>query len=249
MRCPECGSEIAPGILSCPSCARLLHADPLKAPAGQAQAAEQAGMQFDRAEPVTPAAPPVCARCRGILSGTYYTVVGRSLCSACGRLILGGARPGFDPARFLKASASGIAAVFIGGGVNWLIASHFDVYVGILAFFAAFLVGFAVRWGSGNRGGRAYQVLAVLLTYVATAAMFIPIVAQRAGTLNLGLALQPFWFLIAAPFIIGMQGILLWLILGVAISQAWRVNRSVAVDIRGPYPLGSTMPPDAKGGV
>ena len=29
-RCPDCGSEIALGLLACPSCARLVHADRLK---------------------------------------------------------------------------------------------------------------------------------------------------------------------------------------------------------------------------
>jgi hypothetical protein len=204
-------------------------------------------MQFDRAEPVTPAAPPVCARCRGILSGTYYTVVRRSLCSACGELILGVAAPGFDPARFLKATVTAIAAVFVGSGFSWLLAGVFDFW--LVTIIAGFLIGFAVRWGGGNRGGRAYQVLAVPMTFVATMAMCVSIVAKREGTLNLDLALRTFLSLIAAPFIGGVQGVLLWLILGVALSQAWRMNRSTAVDVQGPYPLGSTMPPDAKGGV
>jgi Zn-dependent protease len=41
--CPDCGSEIAPGLLACPSCARLLHADVLKKLAAEAQGAEQMG--------------------------------------------------------------------------------------------------------------------------------------------------------------------------------------------------------------
>jgi hypothetical protein len=92
-------------------------------------------------------------------------------------------------------------------------------------------------------------VLAVPMTFVATVAMCVSIVAKREGMLNLDLALRTFLSLIAAPFIGGVQGVLLWLILGVALSQAWRMNRSTAVDVQGPYPLGSTMPPDAKGGV
>lgn len=41
LKCPDCGAEVAPGLLSCPSCARLLHADRLKELAAQADAAEQ----------------------------------------------------------------------------------------------------------------------------------------------------------------------------------------------------------------
>ena len=41
--CPACGSEIAPNLLSCPSCRRLVHASRLKALAGAAEASEQDG--------------------------------------------------------------------------------------------------------------------------------------------------------------------------------------------------------------
>jgi Zn-dependent protease len=41
--CPACGSEIAPSLLSCPSCRRLVHADQLKALAETAEAAERDG--------------------------------------------------------------------------------------------------------------------------------------------------------------------------------------------------------------
>jgi Zn-dependent protease len=42
-RCPECGTEVAAELRACPSCARLIHSDRLKALAAQAQAAEQGG--------------------------------------------------------------------------------------------------------------------------------------------------------------------------------------------------------------
>jgi Zn-dependent protease len=40
--CPLCGSEVAPTLLSCPSCHRLIHADRLKELAGSAEASERA---------------------------------------------------------------------------------------------------------------------------------------------------------------------------------------------------------------
>jgi Zn-dependent protease len=42
-RCPDCGSEIAPGLLACPSCGWLMHSETLKSLAAQAEAAEQTG--------------------------------------------------------------------------------------------------------------------------------------------------------------------------------------------------------------
>jgi len=41
--CPDCGSEIAPNLLSCPSCRRLVHATRLKALAEAAEASEHDG--------------------------------------------------------------------------------------------------------------------------------------------------------------------------------------------------------------
>jgi len=41
--CPTCGSEVAPSLLSCPSCRRLVHADRLKELAQTAEAAERDG--------------------------------------------------------------------------------------------------------------------------------------------------------------------------------------------------------------
>ncbi len=206
-------------------------------------------MQFDRAEPLMPAAPPVCGLCSRILSGTYYTFQAKSVCAACGERMKRGAAGPFDRVRFLQALVFGAGAVIVGGGLNWFVASRWDLYVGWLSLLAAGLVGFAVRLGSRNRGGRPYQFLAVGLSYIATAAMFLPILHQREGTLTLSLVLRPFWILIAAPFINGVQGLLLWSIIGFGLSLSWKVNRSLAVEVRGPFALGSTMPPDGSGGV
>ncbi|HYS00116.1 MAG TPA: hypothetical protein VEO58_13925, partial [Gemmatimonadales bacterium] len=41
--CTQCGTQIAPALLACPSCRRLVHAEELKRLAATAQRAEQAG--------------------------------------------------------------------------------------------------------------------------------------------------------------------------------------------------------------
>ncbi len=43
LTCRDCGTELAPGLLACPSCHRLLHADALKAHAAEAERAEASG--------------------------------------------------------------------------------------------------------------------------------------------------------------------------------------------------------------
>jgi Zn-dependent protease len=42
-RCPECRAEVAPGLLACPGCARLVHGAELAGLAAEAQSAERAG--------------------------------------------------------------------------------------------------------------------------------------------------------------------------------------------------------------
>src|SRR5260370_26255659 len=41
--CPQCGTHVAPALLACPSCERLMHADELKRLAADAERAAQAG--------------------------------------------------------------------------------------------------------------------------------------------------------------------------------------------------------------
>lgn len=43
LRCPECGTEVAPALRSCPACHRLVHAEELKRLAAEAERASQAG--------------------------------------------------------------------------------------------------------------------------------------------------------------------------------------------------------------
>src|SRR3954467_8999261 len=181
-------------------------------------------MQFDRAEPRTPAAPPACGICGKILSATYYTVQGRSVCAACGERMKSSAGVSFDRSRFLKALAFGVGVVAVIGGLNGIIASHWDISVGLPSLLSSVLVGYAVRRGSGNRGGRPYQILAVLLSYLAIAIMFIPAIRIREGSLTLARALEPLWVLLIAPFLNGLQGLLLWSMLGFVLSVSWKLN-------------------------
>ena len=126
-------------------------------------------------------------------------------------------------------------------------------------------VGRAVHWGSRNRGGWAYQVLAVLLTYAsiagncvpdvitniveqkddskpavaAPAAAGTPVKASAAAVPSVGgflLALGAVFLLAAAaPFLGGASNIVGLLIIGFGLWNAWKVNRRFDVPINGPY--------------
>jgi hypothetical protein len=62
----------------------------------------------------------------------------------------------------------------------FVIAALFGLGVGIVAILIGYMVGYAVRKGAGNRGGRRFQVLAVALTYGAVALAYTPVVISAA---------------------------------------------------------------------
>src|SRR6266550_3198333 len=43
LACPQCGTQIAPALLACPSCQRLVHSDALKRLAAEAERTAQTG--------------------------------------------------------------------------------------------------------------------------------------------------------------------------------------------------------------
>ena len=72
----------------------------------------------------------------------------------------------------LGAAAAGTLVYFL---VLWL--SGYEV--GLIAILVGWLVGKAVFAGSGNIGGRKYQVLAVALTYCSICASYAPLIVKE----------------------------------------------------------------------
>ena len=126
-------------------------------------------LQFDKADYAGAGSdtPTVCAPCQNALAGEYFHVNEQPFCGTCKaevERVLGGS-PG--PAGFVKAALGGIAGGIAGALIYYLVLAVTGYEIGIIAIAVGFLVGKGVRWGTGNRGGRLYQALAVGLTYVA----------------------------------------------------------------------------------
>jgi hypothetical protein len=105
----------------------------------------------------------------------YYETGGNVVCAPCrGKLEseIGSAGKG---GRLLRASALGLVAAAAGSAVYYGIAAATDSTWGIVAILVGFLVGKGVFIGSGRRGGRGYQFLALGLTYFAIASSYIPL--------------------------------------------------------------------------
>lgn len=109
-----------------------------------------------------------------------------STCSQCGRPIVVWSGAGRDPpvcqlcvlnrqtgqrrpsrlAPLLLAAVLGSVAAGFGALIYCLFAVYTGYEVGWIAIFGSLMVGGAVWLGSGRRGGRSFQFLAILLTYI-----------------------------------------------------------------------------------
>jgi len=198
-------------------------------------------LQFDRAEFGT--AGRICTGCQQPIAGDYYDINGTPFCAACTSAIRqahGGTPGGAD---FARALGAGVGAGAVGSALYYVIERISGYRLSILAIAVGFLVGRAVRWGAGGRGGLLYQVLAVVLTYVAIAFSWLPIVLEKSdGSFGVGDLVPLSAFLLALPIRIGLESPFALVVIGIGLWEAWKFTAPVSLAIRGPI---TTMPPAA----
>jgi hypothetical protein len=141
-------------------------------------------LQFDTAEPVggdaATATSLACAACSADVTTSYYEVNGAVMCLSCRAKVRAQLTGGSGSARFAKAVAFGLAAAAVGSALYYAVLALTGYEIGLVAIVVGFLVGRAVNLGSQGRGGRAYQVLAVGLTYFAIVTTYIPMIIKSA---------------------------------------------------------------------
>jgi hypothetical protein len=140
--------------------------------------------------------------------------------------------------------------IAVGGGVLWgfLMTTQISGFGGILAIVLGYMIGIGVRKGSEGRGGRGFQVLAVLLTYVGLAIGYSALILSvSAGAEGKGLGgLKLLGIGLASPVLIAIQQPWTLLILAIALWEGWRMNRGIVIDVKGPFPLGQGAAPGVK---
>jgi hypothetical protein len=198
---------------------------------------EREALQFDTAEPAGPAAAGspslTCAVCKANISESYYEANGAIVCDACRAALSAQLAGGSEPARFAKAAVLGLAGAAAGVALYVAILAATGYDIGLVAIAVAFLVGKAVNRGSEGRGGPPYQVLAVVLTYVAIMTTHILYAIGRVPSTSEVLQLLP--LAAAAPF----RSIFGLVIAGFALFEAWRLNTRAQLTITGPYRVGA----------
>jgi hypothetical protein len=184
-----------------------------------------------------PGAPPRnCTGCHQPIVVSYFDVNGQPFCEACTASIrqAHGAPPG--SAAFARALGAGLLAGAVGSTLYYLVAKLSGYQLSILAIAVGFLVGRAVRWATGGRGGMVYQLLAVAVTYAAIAYSWLPFVLEGDGG-SLGL-LDVAWqapFILSLPIRIGIERPFSLVIVGIGLWEAWKFTAPVPLTISGPF--------------
>jgi len=229
-----------------------------------------AQLQFDRVEGTTTSAAAVaCAACQRTVPDVYYEAVGKIFCAQCADAALATQTGGSRIARLVKALFLGSIAAAISAAVWYGIVKLTGYELGIVAIAVGIAVGMAVRFGSEGRGGWAYQLIAVLLTYLAIGASYVPLAmegireeltkessaevegAEAEEPMNpeareLAVILGGVVFGLAYPVLQVMDGGFIGtLIVGFALFEAWRINKRRALAFNGPFRVDAPSPASA----
>ena len=205
---------------------------------------EPGGLQFDKVAGGAAPAALRCANCNKPITDTYYTVRDKAICEECKQKADAGIAARFASGRssgaFVRAVVFGVGAAIAGALVYYLIAVAADIQIGIVAIAIGWGVGRAIQIAAKGVGGRRYQVLAVVLTYLSVAAAFGMIIGHfhpevDVATLILNGVVAP----LRSVFRSGLGGILSAIIIGVGLRAAWQMTAGATVLIKGPFRVGA----------
>lgn len=143
-------------------------------------ASEPTDLQFDRAEfDAGAAAHAACHFCKRTLTEHYFDVNSLVVCADCRDAIAREQAKTAGASGVLKAIGAGLGAGLAGAIVYYLVLVLTGYELALISIAVGYAVGRAVRWGSGGRGGRLYQVIAVMITYVAIVGSYTPMVITQ----------------------------------------------------------------------
>jgi hypothetical protein len=186
-----------------------------------------------------------CGLCGTPLASEYYRVHGRTACAGCASAAQNGQANGQKNTAFTRALLFGIGAAAVGlaGYAAFTIATNF--YIGYVALGVGYIVARAMKFGSGGRGGRPFQIVAVILTYLAIALAEIPIAlwevrAHLPSGRMLAVAIRLLPIGLTSPIREmrdPIHGLINLVILYVGLQIAWRGTAAPRVTVEGPFRL------------
>ncbi len=196
-------------------------------------------MQFERAEYAAGNTGPACSTCERPATPEYHQLNGRVYCGACRAQIEQSIQNMHGSGNLPRAFLYGLGAAILGSIIFYAVSALSGYEFGLIAVAVGWLVGKAVRKGSGALGGWRYQALAMALTYLSIVSTYAPPIvrglAERGHAVTA--ASYPTIVLLAAasPFLGGFGNILGMVIIGIGLWEAWKFNRRVDVRFSGPF--------------
>lgn len=135
-------------------------------------------LDFERAEPADGEVTPTlqCTGCDRAIGTAYYEARGKILCPVCkGQLSAAVEAKG----NALKGLVYGGGGAALGALIYFGVAALTGYEIGLIAILVGWLVGRGVAAGSGGVGGRRYQVMAVVLTYLSVSVSYAGLVVKE----------------------------------------------------------------------
>jgi hypothetical protein len=217
---------------------------------------ELADLQFDRVDVGMPgdasAATPgvVCTLCRKSVGHEYYHVNDKPFCDNCRQIVLSATAMPRTAGPLIRGAAFGLAGAFAGAALYYAVAKVTRSEIGIVAIVTGYMVGYCVQKGTGGRGGRRFQILAVVLTYWSVGLAYA-LLAGRLSSVSDGVAFLTHGavfllaFLLPVLSIVGSMpwGLLSALIIFIGLRQAWSMTAAPTFDVSGPYRVGTGPEP------
>lgn len=143
-----------------------------------------APLQFDTAVPrVAPTAVGVhgvsCTTCQRTIADEYFDVNGQSVCATCRDQLERLTVTPREWSMFVRAALLGLVAAVLGAMLYYAVIAITNFEIGLVAIAIGYMVGWAVRRATAGRGGRRFQVLALVLTYWAVGLAYTPLTFQQ----------------------------------------------------------------------
>src|SRR5882724_4666958 len=132
---------------------------------------DEDNLQFQTAEYAD--ATPRCALCKAEICDSYFHLNGSVICKVCA----GQRKCDLEPPSvrvFGKSVLYGLGAAVAGTALYGIVLLATGAEFALLSILIGIMVGKAMMRGSGGRGGRKFQIAAVLLTYGSITTGFVP---------------------------------------------------------------------------
>jgi hypothetical protein len=121
-----------------------------------------------------------CRFCQQPIAANYYRLNGAMACSNCAQRVQSQI-PKDSQADYVRGLLFGIGAAVAGLVLYATFEITTGIIIGYLSLAVGWMVGKAMMKGSNGRGGRRYQIAAVLLTYASVSLAAIPVWIHYAG--------------------------------------------------------------------